>query len=181
MLRSRRRFILLFALCLSFCTVAVTVDYVSTAQTRTPGADEDAVEAPDSVAPVPVESADLASKQSPSAAAGAATSSNEPVAGKNLVPGAPIKSVTIVGRALDAKDHGRADTTIILFEADGTSRSTTSDKSGNFRFENIVDGQRVVLSAGNEPDAELDLPLQLAGETKVFWRTPDTKTKSGKH
>ena len=93
----------------------------------------------------------------------------------------PARSVTIAGRALDARDIGRQNAVISLYEADGTLHSATSDRSGNFRFENIADGQQIVLSAGRQPDPKLDLTLQIKGETRVFWRTPDrnAKEKSG--
>jgi hypothetical protein len=93
------------------------------------------------------------------------------------------RSVSIVGRALGENDRGRAGAVITLYEADGTIHTARSDKSGSFRFDDIADGQQVVLSSDNERNDALDLKLRINGETRVFWRTPTAaqRTKSGQH
>ena len=174
MLESRYRIIISFALVVLLCGAAVAVDYVATAQTRPDTDAETAVNRSTATASPVSDSQEKVEEPKTSAAEDDA---NERMTALPSSAGL----VTIVGRALDDKDRGRPDVTITLHEADGTAHSIISDRSGNFRFEKISDGQPVVLSTGTEPSPDSHVKLQLAGETRVFWRTPQSETKNGKH
>ncbi len=178
MLNSRDQTVLLFSICFLLCLAAAVVTFVATAQTA--AEDVKAVERSKNFEPTAIEkTGDPKSIEAPDAA-GAAPTIEGPVdsgvAGHQETRG----TVSIVGRALDAKDKGRRNAVITLYEADGTQHHATTDGAGNFRFERISEGQQIVLSVGNEPDEGRDLSLQLAGETRVFWRTPEPQIKSGK-
>ena len=76
----------------------------------------------------------------------------------------------LVGKVLDFEDRAIAKTTVTLTEADGTNHTTTSDSFGNFRFDEILTGQQVVLSAEASKYSFSDLPIGITGETVVSWR-----------
>lgn len=180
MLKTRDHNLLLFGIGLLFCTVAANITYVSIAQNQTDVDKGSAVKrTANDAAQTPVESDNLEMKAASSVAA--MPSDGDPSDDPMPAADPPARSVTITGRALDARDRGRLNAVISLYEADGTLHSATSDRSGNFRFENIADGQQIVLSAGRQPDPKLDLTLQIKGETRVFWRTPNRNAneKSG--
>ncbi|HJS51546.1 MAG TPA: carboxypeptidase-like regulatory domain-containing protein [Pyrinomonadaceae bacterium] len=87
-----------------------------------------------------------------------------------------VSTTSIVGKVLDPENRAMPRTTVTLTEAYGTQHTTISDSFGNFRFEDISSGQKVVLSANESTHSFFDLPVDLAGETTISWRA-DTKLK----
>ena len=180
MLNTRGHFSILVLTGFFICAFAVIVTYVATAQTRSENADGDQVKMSESAAPV--QAADSGNRKAIEAVDAIAKGPYVGETNGAQTSQESAKPVTIVGRALDDRDRGRPGAVITLHEANGALHSATSDRFGNFRFDKIIDGQRIVLSAGSETNDELDLTLELNGETRVFWRTPgpETKTRNGK-
>jgi hypothetical protein len=175
MLIYRDNIVLLFAIFFCLYTFAASVTFVANAQETKRGAalfPPAAMEKPESLSPDNIETDDASADP---------LESGDTDKGPSATIQDVVQFVSVSGRALDANDKGRPNVAITLYEADGTPHEATSDRSGNFRFEKVADGQRISLSAQDEPDKELDVELRIAGETRVFWRTPDPnpKTKNG--
>lgn len=172
----RDRVLLLSVFVFLICTLAVAVNWVTTAQTNSDSAGKSETKSVENTAAVFTNGSDDRKKMTPVAPATAVPGETDPVQSKS-VSAMSGRQVTVFGRALNEQDHGRPNAVVMLQEADGTVHSVTADKLGNFVFEKITDGQQIVLSTGDDQD----LPLKLAGETKVFWRTRNAQTKNGKH